>query len=235
MSTSTLAAAAALLPLALLLAVPAMAGTTVAAPESASYTVQADVVRVSPRYDWREVTEPVRHCVEVADPYPRGSLPPHRYARYSGYGYRDHGYRDHGYRDDRRNYRYRDGGAETAAGLVGGLIGGLIGNQFGGGNGKTAFTVAGAMLGASIAGDHVRHSRRHRHDLGDAGPAAYAFPERTSRRCTETTQIRRVRGIDGYDVTYRYQGRTFNKWMHEHPGNTVPVRVAVEPLDPVAP
>lgn len=50
--------------------------------------------------------------------------------------------------------------------------------------------------------------------------------------CTETMRNRRVRGIDGYDVTYRYRGATFHRWMAEHPGDAVRVQVSVEPLEP---
>lgn len=185
---------------------------------SDSYVIDADVVRVSPRYGWREVSEPVRECVDVAAPYES--------RRRAGYPHGSHGFGyPHDFHDDyayrrHRHGRHRTGGDEAAAGLVGGLIGGLIGNQFGGGNGRTALTVAGALIGASVASDHVRRSR------------TYAVPERhyapaTVRRCTDGYRTRQVRGPDGYDVSYRYQGRTFTKWMAQHPGDTVPVRVAV--------
>lgn len=38
--------------------------------------------------------------------------------------------------------------------LLGGLIGGAIGNRFGGGSGQDVMTVAGALLGASIASNN---------------------------------------------------------------------------------
>jgi|TARA_B110000503_G_scaffold138987_1_gene226273 uncharacterized protein YcfJ len=47
-------------------------------------------------------------------------------------------------------------GANTAAGAV---IGGVIGNQFGGGDGKTAMTILGAILGADTANRNAGQKR----------------------------------------------------------------------------
>lgn len=181
-----------------------------AAGSAGRYTAYAEVLQVSPRYGWHEVSEPVRQCVDVEryQPSPRYSLQHH----------------------DQRQRR-RGHGGETAASLVGGLIGGLIGNQFGGGNGRTALTVAGAAIGASVARDHVRRVRDPYYREYHETPVR----EQPVRRCTETWETRQVRGIDGYDVTYRFQDRTFHKWMSEHPGDTVPVEVAVEPYPEAAP
>ena len=180
-----------------------------------SYVTYAEVVSVTPHYGWRDIEEPVRYCEDV--PVRR------TYDLRSGYDRAGHGYR-------------RRDGSEPAAGLVGGLIGGLVGHQFGGGNGKKALTIVGAALGASIAQDHVRRSR-----YGDDHDDRYAYgyrdgvaAGRVARRCRETVETRRVRGVQGYDVTYRYQGRTFNKWMDEHPGDRVRVHVEVEPAGDLA-
>lgn len=193
------------------LALTTAAGIAVAEPpatDSPSYVVDAEVVQVSPRYGWHEVSQPVRECTDV---------PP----RATAYGYGGHDpYAAHEY-----PYRDRHRPGEGAAGLVGGLIGGLIGNQFGGGRGRTALTVAGAMLGASVARDRVRRDRYPGADY-PASPSDY----RIVRQCTERVQTRRVRDLEGYDVSYRYQGETFHKWMDERPGQTIPVRVSVEPL-----
>ena len=198
---------------------PVEASRRVDAGHDAGYYVYADVVEVSPRYGWHEVTEPVRECVELA---------PERH-----FGWQDRSYRR--YYDDRRpGYRHepRHHAGEGAAGLVGGLIGGLIGNQFGGGNGKTALTIAGAAIGASVARDHVRRSEhdypgRSYRDHHGYEPYADA---RAVMSCTESERTRRVRGVNGYDVTYRYQGATFHKWVDEHPGDAIRVRVDVEPV-----
>jgi len=177
----------------------------------------AEVVAATPRYGWTEVSEPVRHC-EAVTVAGRGDA-----------YYRDDRSRRH---DAYRAHHYRDEPPSAAAGLVGGLIGGVIGNQFGGGNGRKALTLVGAAVGASIAQDHVRRSRAREHRYRDHHPLRDSH--RVVRRCSETVQNRRVRGVQGYDVTYRYQGRTFHKFVNEHPGETVRVHVEVEPLDGVA-
>lgn len=42
--------------------------------------------------------------------------------------------------------------------MVGGLVGGILGNQVGGGNGKTAATVIGAVGGAMV-GNNIEQNR----------------------------------------------------------------------------
>jgi len=68
--------------------------------------------------------------------------------------------------------------------IIGAIAGGIIGNQVGGGNGKTAATALGAVLGSRVA--------------TDAGPRIVeevnCFPE--------TRQIQR-----GEKVTFRYKGK----------------------------
>lgn len=186
-------------------------------PEGGGYYAYADVVDVTPRYGWHEVSEPVVQCVEPA--------PSARYGHRDDYRVHRHDYRNH--HDDRRDH---SGSGEGAAGLVGGLIGGLIGHQFGGGNGKTALTIAGAALGASVARGYVRERRdvdRYRREWQGS-----EWRERYEPvgQCAQTYRTRRVRGVNGYDVTYRYQGATFHKWVNEHPGDVIRVRVDVEPV-----
>jgi uncharacterized protein YcfJ len=186
---------------------------------SHGYYVYADVVDVSPRYGWQEISEPVLQCVEMVGPGTSMAWhDEHRRYHHDRYG---------------RDERHHPGSA--AAGLVGGLIGGIIGHQFGRGNGKTALTFAGAALGASIAQDHNRRRAEeyaYRYDAHDryrpVEPYSYV---RSGRRCTESQHTRRVRGVNGYDVSYRYQGATFHKWLNEHPGDRIRVHVAVEPVE----
>ena len=95
--------------------------------------------------------------------------------------------------------------------LFGGILGGLIGNQFGGGSGKKALTVVGALAGSSIARDAAK--RRHHQ------------PRTPTRVCRTSYTSETVDEINAYDVTYEYQGQQFNKRMSEHPGDSVRVRV----------
>ncbi|MDZ7668174.1 MAG: glycine zipper 2TM domain-containing protein [Gammaproteobacteria bacterium] len=172
------------------------------AARSGGYYTYADVISVRPLYGVHRVSEPVRRCETVS------RRPAHPASRYRG-RHSDH-------------YARQQGDGSAAAGLLGGLVGGLIGHQFGDGNGRKALTVAGALLGASIASDRARG--RH-HDA-----RGYARENMTVRRCTEVMQSRQERQVHGYDVRYRYQGRTFNKRVDEHPGEVVRIHVDVEPM-----
>lgn len=113
---------------------------------------------------------------------------------------------------------HRRGGDSPTGTLAGSLVGGVIGNQFGHGAGKTAMTVAGSLLGASIGRDltHEREERR------------YVTNE---RHCEVVDRYREEEQIVGYRVKYRYKGEILFTRTTEDPGDRIPVRVAVEPLD----
>lgn len=195
-----------------------------AAAQQDAYDSYAEVVSVTPRYRWQDVVEPVRRCELV----PATATPGHA----PGYApaHRSRGYVVSGGHHEVYPYDAAARRGGVGAGLLGGLIGGLIGNQFGGGSGKAALTVAGAALGASIA----RNGSHHRYAHAAAVPGRrYVQTDRyVTERCSETRESRLVRQLDGYDVTYRFHGRTFRKWVAEHPGERVPIHVVVEP-DPL--
>jgi uncharacterized protein YcfJ len=99
--------------------------------------------------------------------------------------------------------------------LIGGLLGGIIGHQFGGGSGKTALTIAGTFAGATIA-NNVNRRQRHYEEV---------------KRCTVVHDVRNIENVEGYLVTYRYQGKQFTRTMDEHPGSRVRIRIQVEPAN----
>ncbi len=102
--------------------------------------------------------------------------------------------------------------------VVGAIIGGVIGNQFGSGRGRDAATAAGALLGGSIG----RDASKERH--GRARPVV--------REHCRIERDWRERSVDrGYRVTYEYGGRLHRTTMDRHPGDTIRVRVTVDPLD----
>ncbi len=107
--------------------------------------------------------------------------------------------------------------------IVGGLIGSLIGHQFGGGNGKRALTIAGAITGASIGNQIARERSRWHRDHFRHEPLV--------ERCRTVNQTRVVEDVDAYRVTYRYNGETFAKIMDTHPGKRIPINVSVAPFD----
>ncbi len=103
--------------------------------------------------------------------------------------------------------------------ILGGIIGGVIGNQIGDGRGRKLATVAGTLLGASIGSDSAR------------AQAAAAQPyTTTAERCRVSEQYYTEERVIGYDVQYRYRGRTYETRMDSHPGERLPVRVTVTPL-----
>ena len=107
--------------------------------------------------------------------------------------------------------------------IVGGLIGSLIGHQFGGGHGKQALTIAGGIAGASI-GNQIARDRRGWHD-------EHYYREPLVERCRTVNQTKVAEDIEGYRVTYRYNGETFTKIMDTHPGKRIPVYVSVVPFE----
>lgn len=112
-----------------------------------------------------------------------------------------------------RNRGYGNGGGT----LVGALIGGVIGHQIGSGRGNDAATVAGTLIGAAIGNE----SGRQRH--GEPGHGRQV--ERCETRYRETQEER----VDGYRVTYRYNGQKYATQMPYDPGEKIRVRVDVRP------
>ena len=115
---------------------------------------------------------------------------------------------------------YRSGYGSATPVILGGILGGVAGNQFGGGRGNDVMTIAGALLGASIGRD-AAHRRHYR-----ASPARYV----TERRCEVREVYRDEERIEGYQVTYKYQGQTYVTRMDSDPGRRIRVRVQVEPV-----
>ncbi|MTI63817.1 glycine zipper 2TM domain-containing protein [Methylophaga sp.] len=111
--------------------------------------------------------------------------------------------------------RHRSGHQSYTNTIAGGIIGGVIGNQFGGGSGNTAMTIAGTLLGGSVG----RDMGNRYHDVD------YGYQE----QCRVIDRQYREQRIDGYEVSYRYQGRIYTTVMDQPPGKFIPVDVHVEP------
>lgn len=104
--------------------------------------------------------------------------------------------------------------------IVGGVAGGLLGNQVGKGHGKEAATAAGAVIGA-LAGNHIAN--------GAAAPQQYEQAQREVRQCRTVNDVQQR--LTGYRVTLDYKGYEQVVMTREHPGNSMPVRVSVMPMD----
>jgi uncharacterized protein YcfJ len=119
-------------------------------------------------------------------------------------------------RGGQQNYWFTDG---VAGSVVGAIAGGVAGHQFGKGRGKDAATALGAIIGAGV-GQRVVNSR--------AAPASQTGAYQT--RCQTIRSTYTEQRIDGYDVTYRYQGRLYSTRMPYDPGARLPVNVHIEPV-----
>jgi uncharacterized protein YcfJ len=117
--------------------------------------------------------------------------------------------------DNRGNYAIAP---DTAGALLGAIAGGVVGHQFGKGKGRDAATVAGVLLGAGIG--HQEGARRA------SGYSQTGYQQ----RCRTTPASYVDQRIDGYDVTYKYNGRLYHTQMPYDPGNRIAVSVDVQPV-----
>lgn len=112
-------------------------------------------------------------------------------------------------------YRERDRTGPTIAGAI---IGGALGNLAGKGDGRKAATVAGALIGGTIG-----------HNTARGGYESYrsgGYYERDyEQECRSETNWRNSDEVIGYDVTYRYEGRTYHTTLDHHPGSRLRIRV----------
>lgn len=112
-----------------------------------------------------------------------------------------------------------DNGA--AGSVIGAIAGGVAGHQFGKGRGKDAATVIGAVIGAGV-GQRVAVERgAPRQTIEHVGY------EEVCKTVVEHTVEQR---IDGYEVSYRYGGRTYQTFMPHDPGARIPVDVNIRPV-----
>ncbi|TEU21810.1 MAG: glycine zipper 2TM domain-containing protein [Gammaproteobacteria bacterium] len=101
--------------------------------------------------------------------------------------------------------------------IMGGLLGGLVGNQFGGGDGKDAMTIAGALLGASLA---------HDDELAQAETGKVISREVCETKYRTSSKKR----LSHYRVEYEYDGRTFTYTTQRKPySDTIKIKVNVSP------
>ena len=102
------------------------------------------------------------------------------------------------------------------AALVGGIIGGVLGHNLG--DGRHGATVAGTIIGAAVGKSVTRHHDRYYEQVNLVD------------RCEMRTTYHMEERIEGYHVTYRYQGRVFTTRTEHDPGKFIPVRVEVSPV-----
>jgi uncharacterized protein YcfJ len=105
---------------------------------------------------------------------------------------------------------------QTAAG---GIIGATIGHILGHGSSRDALTVAGAAAGAAIA-----------HTNAVRNGATIETREQTVQRCETVYDQVTEKRVDGYRVTYVYDGRRYTTLTDYAPGERIQVAVDVRPV-----
>ena len=207
-----------------LLTITLGAGLPAHAESPANYRITVPVVAAVPIVERRVASRPERHC----EPVSRGR------GDYAG--------RDFYRAPERRVYSTHEPARRGGVGaqIIGGLIGGVIGNQFGGGNGRKALTVAGALVGSSIARDNVR-GRTERYSYRDQSfrdgrngrnggyrRSGYGAHE-PDYVCRTTHSERVVEAVVGYDVTYSYNNSLHSRRMDYDPGDQLELTVRAVP------
>jgi uncharacterized protein YcfJ len=102
--------------------------------------------------------------------------------------------------------------------IAGGVVGAAIGRQFGSGNDRDVLTLIGAAAGSAVA---------HQVALRNQG---YATREVTVQRCEVVNDRVIEERIDGYLVTYQYQGRRYTMRTDTPPRDRVQLAVDVRPV-----
>ena len=104
--------------------------------------------------------------------------------------------------------------------LVGGLPGGFIGHQFGRGHTRKMASVVGTIVGAQIG---------HKAVNGYSGPASREVA-RYEEHCKTRHKVSYEEVIDGYDVTYKYRGSSYQLEMPYDPGKRIKMRIQFAPV-----
>ena len=103
--------------------------------------------------------------------------------------------------------------------ILGAIVGAAVGNEFGKGRGRDLATVAGAVLGGSIGRDvQAQNSRNHSRVVYE-------------QRCETVDRYHTEERLEGYDVTYRYNGQVYSTFTNHDPGSTIKVSVSVVPAE----
>jgi uncharacterized protein YcfJ len=103
--------------------------------------------------------------------------------------------------------------------IAGGVVGAAIGRQFGGGSGRDLATMLGAMAGSVVANERAQRN------LGYAGTR-----DVTVQRCEAVSNPVTEQVVDGYLVTYVYQGRRYTTRTATPPGDRIQLAVDVRPV-----
>ena len=105
--------------------------------------------------------------------------------------------------------------------ILGGVIGAAIGNKLGHKKrNKQVGAVAGALLGASIG-----------NEIGRKNARTYGGYSEQVEKCQTVQETIEEERVVGYDVSYRYQGKTYYTTTSHHPGDTIKLQLSVTPVE----
>jgi len=115
-------------------------------------------------------------------------------------------------------YSNYGGQASTGDTLFGALIGGALGNQVGGGKGKDAATILGAIIGADVANKRAVTGQRQ--------IVGYRQEENCRKISFHETQER----LKNYRITYEFNGIQATSFTHNQykVGDRIPVTVSIQ-------
>lgn len=101
--------------------------------------------------------------------------------------------------------------------IAGGIVGAAIGRQFGSGNDRDILTMLGAVAGSAVANQRAQRNQ------------GYATRDVAVERCEVVNERVTEQVVDGYWVTYQYQGRQFTMQTDAPPGDRIRLAVDVRP------
>jgi len=102
--------------------------------------------------------------------------------------------------------------------LLGGLIGGVIGNNIGHGKSRKVRAAVGALIGSQI-GSNI--ANQHAYSTQHTG---------YEQRCETQLVSETKKQLEGYTVSYRYNGRIMTTQMPYHPGRNIILKVNISPV-----
>ena len=104
--------------------------------------------------------------------------------------------------------------------IIGGVIGGAIGNQFGDGDGKDIMTLAGILMGASIANDAEKAAANGKQTIV------------SQEVCEKKVRQKIEKRLSHYKVTVDYNGNEVSFSSKRRPfDDVIKVEVSVDGLD----
>ncbi len=109
----------------------------------------------------------------------------------------------------------RPGRKNKNSSLIGGILGAAVGHALGHrSKHRTGATIAGAIVGSSIARNHQPGTTTHG----------------IENRCRMVPISWEEERIVGYNVVYRYNGRTFETQLPYEPADSLKIRINIAPI-----